>query len=286
MVYEQFGYLCFMRLLSALFAFYIQASFHVAGSLISLLVLTEQWYGMAMPMPYYGVVFFGSLAGYNAIKYGAEPWKRRKERGTPDRAIFWLSLVSALLALALLTRLEFHYWVLLGFTALLAALYALPVLPGFRNLRSFGLFKVPLVALVWTLVSLWIPYGEAGVLKEWDLLVEGFQRLLWVGLLMLPFEVRDMPVDPPALRTLPRRLGLNGTRILGWTGALVFVLSGLLKEHPEGGEFLAKAFAGLLTGLGVHCAREEQSPYYASFWIEAIPMAVLAWHTAWIALAG
>ncbi len=286
MVYEQFGYLCFMRPLSALFAFYIQASFHVSLALVCLLAFTQLLFGIAVPPAYYGVLFFGSVAGYNAIKHGAEPWKRRKSRGSWNRAILWVSLASALLAVLCLTRLALSYWILLGISSLIATLYALPVLPGFRNLRSFGMLKVFLVALVWTLVSLFIPLWESGYFLERDLWVEGFQRLLWVSLLMLPFEVRDMQVDPPALRTLPRRLGLKGTRWLGWVGALVFLGVSFLKDDLSGGEFLAKAMAGLLAGLGVQYSKAEQDPYYASFWIEAIPMAVLACYMAWQALAG
>ncbi len=270
-----------MRVWSALFAFYIQASFHVSLSLISLLVFTWQLFGIPIAPAYCAALFFGSVAGYNAIKYGAEPWKYRRSRGSVNRAIFRVSLGSALLALALLTRLDLRTWVLLGLSALIAALYALPVLPGFRNLRSFGLLKIGLVALVWTLVSLWIPLWEHGIFRERDLLVEGFQRLLWVSLLMLPFEVRDMRLDPPALRTLPRRLGLGRTRLLGWAGAVLFTAMTFLKANPAEGEILVKAVAGLLTGLGIQCSREEQSPYYASFWIEAIPMAVVALYAAW-----
>jgi len=270
-----------MRVLSALFAFYIQASFHVALSLISLLVFTWQLSGIPVAPAYYGALFFGSVAGYNAIKHGAEPWKHRKSRGSVNRAIFRVSLASALVALAMLTLLDLQTWLLLGVSGLIAALYALPVMPGFRNLRSFGLLKVGLVALVWTLVSLWIPLWDHGVFTERDLLVEGFQRLLWVSLLMLPFEVRDMRIDPPALRTLPRRLGLGRTRLLGWAGAFLFVAATLLKSHPAEGELMVKGVAGLLTGLGIQFCREGQSPYYASFWIEAIPIAVVALYTAW-----
>lgn len=270
-----------MRPLSAFFAFYVQASFHVALALLSLLAFTQQLFDVAVPAPYYGVLFFGGMAGYNAIKFGAEPWKHRKTRGAWNRAILWVSLAGALLAFLFLVQLALAYWLLLGFSALFAALYALPVFPGFRNLRSFGLLKVVLVALVWTLVSLLVPLWASGSVAEWDLWVEGFQRLLWVSLLMLPFEVRDMRADPDALRTLPRRLGLKKTRLLGWAGALVLVGSTLLKDQLSGGELLAKGLAGLLTGLGVHFGREEQSPYYASFWVEAIPMAVLACYWGW-----
>lgn len=270
-----------MRVLSALFAFYIQASFHVALSLISLLVFTWQLLGIPVSPAYCGALFFGSVAGYNAIKHGAEPWKHRKSRGQVNRAIYRVSLACGLLALALLTRLDLQTVLLLGLSGVIAALYALPVMPGFRNLRSFGLLKVGLVALVWTLVTLWIPLRDHGVFTERDLLVEGFQRLLWVSLLMLPFEVRDMQVDPPALRTLPRRLGLGRTRQLGWAGAVVFAAATLLKSHPAEGELWVKGVAGLLTGLGIQGSRQGQSPYYASFWIEAIPLVVLALYTAW-----
>jgi len=270
-----------MRVLSALFAFYIQASFHVAFSLISLLVFTRQLLGIAVAPAYYGVLFFGSVAGYNAIKHGAEPWKHRKSRGSLNRAIFRVSLVCALLALAFMTRLDRATCLLLGLAGLIAALYALPVLPGFRNLRSFGLLKIGLVALVWTLVTLWIPFRDAGVFTQPDLLVEGFQRLLWVSLLMLPFEVRDMPIDPPAMRTLPRRLGLGRTRLLGWAGAFLFAAATFLKCQPAEGELLIKGVAGLLTGLGIQGSREGQSPCYASFWIESIPIAVMALYAGW-----
>jgi len=270
-----------MRVWPALFAFYIQASFHVSLSLISLLVFTWQLFGIPIAPAYCGALFFGSVAGYNAIKHGAEPWKHRKSRGSANRAIFRVSLGSALLALALMMRLDLRTWLLLGLSCVIAALYALPVLPGFRNLRSFGLLKIGLVALVWTLVSLWIPLWGHGVFTERDLLVEGFQRLLWVSLLMLPFEVRDMHLDPPALRTLPRRLGLGRTRLLGWAGAALFAATTLLKANPAGGELLVKGAAALLTGLGIQFCREGQSPYYASFWIEAIPLAVVALYAAW-----
>ncbi len=103
---------------------------------------------------------------------------------------------------------------------------------------------------------------------------------------MLPFEVRDMRVDPEALRTLPRRLGLGGTRLLGWAGALVFVVATLFKDAYSMGEFLAKGVGGLLTGLGVFFSREDQPPHYASFWVEAIPIAALACYWSWNALAG
>lgn len=275
-----------MRPLQVLFAFYIQASFHVALALVSLLVFTQQLFTVAVPPAYYGTLFFGSVAGYNAIKYGAEPWKYRKTRGGWNRAIVWASLAAALLAGLFLIQLAPGYWLLLGLSATVAALYALPVLPGFRNLRSFGLLKVLLVALVWTLLTLLIPLWESGYLWEWDLLVEGMQRLLWVWLLMLPFEVRDMRVDPEALRTLPRRLGLKKIRWLGWAGAFLFVAASLMKDSISEGELLVKAVAGLLTGLGVHFGREEQAAYYASFWIEAIPMAALACFMAWSILAG
>lgn len=129
-----------------------------------------------------------------------------------------------------------------------------------------------LVALVWTLASLWIPVWGSPEAGGWDLIIESFQRLVWVILLMLPFEIRDMHKDPPNLRTIPQRWGIGVTRGLAWAGVVLFVGATWLKDATVSGEFLCKTVVGILMGISVTFAREQQGPYYASFWVEGIPI--------------
>jgi hypothetical protein len=148
-------------------------------------------------------------------------------------------------------------------------------MPGQKNLRSVGILKVLLVAQVWTLASLWIPVWGLVEAGDWDLAVESSQRLVWVFLLMLPFEIRDMHQDPPELRTIPQRWGVGATRRLAWAGVLFFVGATMLKDTLAPGELICKTVIGFLMGFSVTFAGEEQGRYYASFWVEGIP--VFAW---------
>jgi hypothetical protein len=264
-----------MGVIGRLFYFYIHGSFHVAMALVAFLAYTDFLYAGSVPSAYYGLLFFGAVAGYNAIKYGAEPWKKRPRSGAQRVFISVITAIAAAFALGFGFGLSLRYWLLVASAGLLTAVYALPLLPGFRNLRSFGLLKVPLVAMVWVHLTLWIPLWDVSVFTDWNYGIEGLQRLLWVCLLMIPFEIRDMDTDPAEMRTLPMRLGLPRTRRLVWIAAMIFVLMTLLKDIYTWPEFLSKFLAALWMGLAVQFSGIKQKPYYASFWVESIPIAAL-----------
>lgn len=264
-----------MRLLRTVFGWYIKASIHVSLALVSLVAFTGLIFRIEVSHHYLLALFFGGVAAYNGIKYGLEPRKHpyRVPGGFPTLVL--ISLFFLVIALYHLSYLPPQVWMLLMVCGGITALYAIPLMPGLRNLRSRGILKVLLVALVWTLASVWIPVWGFLEAADWDLAVESFQRLIWVSLLMLPFEIRDMHQDPPHLRTIPQRWGVGATRRLAWAGVLLFVGATLLKEAVAPGEIVCKTAIGFLMGLSVAFAGEKQGRYYASFWVEGIP--VLAW---------
>ena len=280
------AYFYLMHLFSALFAFYVRASFHVSVALLALLAYTQLLFGLMLPPAFYGALFFASVAGYNGIKYGVEPWKHVPGKGRDQQLIFGVSVICLGMSFYSLATLAPLYWLLFGGCSLLAALYALPLLPGMRNLRSYAGLKVPVVALVWTALSVLIPVYAVERGLGWDHWVEAFQRFLWVFLLMIPFEIRDLRYDPPGLLTLPRRWGLKGVRRMGWAAAILFVAATWFKDHLPQAEILSKSLVGILLVLGIRFSRENQSETYASFWVESIPIAgylllrLFAGHTA------
>ena len=264
-----------MHFPARIFNWYIKASIHVSLALVCLVGFTARVLEVPVSPHYYLALFFGSVAAYNGIKYGVEPGRHPYRIPGGFTALVLLSLLSLTAALYYLSFLPPYVWLGLLLCGAITALYALPVIPGFPNLRSRGVLKVFLVALVWTLASVGIPvWGTKGA-GGWDVGVEAFQRMLWVVLLMLPFEIRDMHHDPPGLRTIPQRWGVPFTRRLAWVGALLFIAATWLKDSPATGEFLCKAVTGVLTASFVAFARERQRPYYASFWVEGIPVFAL-----------
>ena len=264
-----------MHLLKMIFGWYIKASIHVSLALVSLVAFTGLIFAVEVSHHYLLALFFGSIAAYNGIKYGLEPGKHPYRIPGGFSALVLISLLCLVIAFYHLSYLPPHVWVLLMVCGGITALYAIPLMPGLKNLRSRGVLKVVLVALVWTLASLWIPVWDFPEIGHWDLTVESAQRLLWVSLLMLPFEIRDMHLDPAYLRTIPQRWGIGITRRLAWAGVLLFVGATWLKDVIAPGELLCKAIVGLLVGFSVTFARERQGPYYASFWVEGIPVAAL-----------
>jgi hypothetical protein len=261
-----------MHLLRLVLGWYIKASIHVSLALVSLVAFTGRIFEIEISHHYTLALLFGSIAAYNGIKYGLEPGRHPRRVPGGSTSLVILSLLCLTASLYHLSFLPYHVWMLLMVCGVITALYAIPLKEGHRNLRSRGVLKVVLVALVWTLASLWIPvwgFPESG---HWDLKIESFQRLVWVILLMLPFEIRDMHKDPPHLRTIPQRWGIGVTRKLAWAGVVLFVAATCLKDTTVSGEFLCKTLVGILMGISVTFAREQQGSYYASFWVEAIPI--------------
>ena len=58
-----------MKLLKRVFAFYINASIHVALAVLSLLAITVLEYHLVIPIELWLFVFLGALTGYNFVKY-------------------------------------------------------------------------------------------------------------------------------------------------------------------------------------------------------------------------
>ena len=264
-----------MHLLRTVFHWYIKASIHVSLALVSLVLFSGKVMDVEISGHYVLSLFFGSVAAYNGIKYGLEPRKHTYAIPGGLRNLTLFSIGCLVFSLYHLSFLPIRTWLLILACGVITSLYALPVIPGTRNLRSIGLLKVFLVALVWTLASLWVPvWGELGA-GSWDLQVESFQRLVWVFLLMLPFEIRDMHVDPPSLQTIPQRWGIGGTRRIAWAGVLLFIGASWLKDSPVPGELLSKSLTGLLMWLAVVFSTERKKRYFASFWVEGIPVVAL-----------
>lgn len=261
-----------MRVLPSLFSLYIRSSLHVSVAISALTLFTAQRFGLAIPVGYYTALFFGSVVGYNVIKNLAEPWKFPPRKSFRSGVVFRLSVICLLAAILSLVILEWPHRILLCLTAVLSCLYAIPVFPGFRNLRSFGLLKIIIVGLVWTMLSYVNPLFPFDLLSPTDLFILGIQRFIWMMLLMIPFEIRDMAVDPPQLKTLPKRIGIKGAHTLGWIGVVLLMLMSVycFKGTPK---FLLLDFLIFAsTGVAIQLSSSKQSFYYAAFWIESIPI--------------
>ncbi len=258
-----------------LFTFYLKASIHVALAATALAAATMVLLHLPENVLLLAFVFFSTVVGYNFVKYGVEAHKYPIASRQYYKTIQRFSLLCAGAALYCLSQLSIAVCVAVGVLALLCVLYAVPVWPGTQNLRSLGGLKIYLVALVWTGVTVALPLIAAQHAVHWNVWVLALQRFLFVLVLLLPFEIRDLPQDDSRLRTLPQVLGVKNTQRLGVVLALVMFGLTFLKQGFTPWEVVLRAgLSGLLIGMGWF-QNKSQSPYFVSFWVEGVPIAWL-----------
>ena len=83
----------------------------------------------------------------------------------------------------------------------------------YLGLRAIPALKVPIVGLVWAMVTVIMPGSVADDPSSDPISFFLFiQRFLFVMALTIAFDIRDSAIDPPGLRTVPQLFGDHGAR--------------------------------------------------------------------------
>ncbi len=261
-----------MKWLKRFFDFYLDASIHVALAVFAMMKVSCLILNIPFDYNLAYVLFFGTIVGYNFVKYGVEAKKYLLVANSYHKNIQLFSLIAFFIAMYHASFLNYEAWKCIAVLVLLTAMYAIPFLPNARNLRSLGGFKIVVVAIVWAGATVHLPvlatFGEL----TWDVWVEGVQRFLFVLVLMVPFEIRDLKYDEPDLRTLPQLVGFLRTKMMGTFGAFLFFWLLFLKDHISNLDALSKGFGLFMLGLLMLFTRRSQPTYFSSFWVEALPI--------------
>jgi len=255
-----------------IFDFYLDASIHVALSVFCLVWLTGFALNIYIDKDFAFFLFFGTIASYNFIKYGLEAEKYILVANRYHKNIQFLSFAALAFACYHAYFLKLNTWVGLGVLAILTGLYAIPVLPKAKNLRSLSGFKIFPVALVWAGATVLLPIVQIDADISWDVQVEAVQRFLMVLALILPFEIRDLRFDAPDLQTIPQRYGIKKTKKIGIVLVVFLVSMTFLKDNLEVNEIAVKAFIGITLIVALVLSEKKRSKYFASFWVELLPV--------------
>jgi len=271
-----------VKCIKNIFDFLINASVWVAISVTALLGVTYLNLEVAVGNNLLCFIFFGTIFGYNFIKYfekeqvggldfGTKEIRKQFERLTIRKKItFLLSVISALISAVLFFKLEIKTQLALIIPSVLTFCYAVSL--GYRTLRNISGIKIYVVALVWAITSVLLPVLESEIELSSDIWILLFQRLVFVVVLILPFEIRDLSVDDKNLGTLPQGIGVRNTKFYGILLLMVFFFLEFFKDELFEANLIVIPIVFLITMLFLVLSKENQSNYYSSFFVEGIPI--------------
>ncbi len=271
-------YFCFMALLKQIFNFYIDSSIHVALAVFALSWVTLLEFGIPYDRAVLYFIFFASITGYNFVKYfGLARFHHRSLTN-------WLKLIQVFSLMCFIGMCYFalkleliSLVVILGF-GVVTFLYAIPFLPNkilydkHKNLRNVSGLKVYIIALVWAGVTVVLPILNNHVPLDTNVVVTGFQRFVFVTVLMFPFEIRDLNYDSLKLATIPQQIGIKNTKMVGVLLLMLFFLLEFLKPQLNVEHTVGMLITMFVTLMFLIFANRNQGRYYSSFWVEGIPL--------------
>jgi uncharacterized membrane protein len=268
-----------MRLVKRLFDFYLAGSLHVALAVYALVRMTQWQLGLEENQAVAWFAFFGTVAGYNFVKYD-ELLRIRRSAKLKIRAYALLSLICFVGAAWCFFKFRLLTQVLSGAVLLLTALYTLPFFPNRRNARNWAGIKIYIVALCWVGVTVLLPVVDAGHRIDADVILKSLQRFILVFVLVLIFEIVDLCRDDPHLQTVPQQIGVRRTKFAGFVLMAFWLALGFLCDR-EPGLRTADAFVTLVVFLFLLFADQDRPQYYTAFWAESIPV---LWYLAALAM--
>jgi hypothetical protein len=141
------------------------------------------------------------------------------------------------------------------------------------GLRRVPMLKVFLIAIVWALAVVAVPmeYDTAGH-SPINIMGLVCMRMPLFMALAIPFDVRDLPYDPPALRTLPQVMGARGAKAV----ALLLLSCSALFEQVflRSLDYRASAWIVLIAyaiaALLIVFAAPKRGPFYFNIAVDGV----------------
>lgn len=261
-----------MRVFKLIVDFYIKGSIHVGLSCYALVRMTQHMFHISYEDSIAHFAFFGTIVGYNFVKYDALARAKKIQMRNELKAIALFSFCCFILV-------GYYFFQLQRVTQIVAVvflsitlLYTLPFFPTKRNARNWAGVKIYIVALCWVGVTLGLPILNAEIPITGDFYLKCLQRFILIFVLVLVFEIIDLANDDPHLKTVPQQIGVRRTKLLGLLLLLPFYFLEFLKSNFDKNQLVVNLLLVIMISLFLIFANGKRSKYYTSFWVESIPI--------------
>jgi hypothetical protein len=271
-----------MKIFRKAFDFYLYCSIHVALSCYSLVRISQYDFNISKDFHIAYFAFFGTIVGYNFVKYEALVRAKKSQMKYELKAIVVLVFISLIAAGFYFFQLQISAQIFSIAFLVLTLLYTLPFFPNRKNARNWAGVKIYIVALCWVGVTVVLPVLNAEILIKADFYLKGIQRFILIFVLILIFEIIDLNNDDPHLQTVPQQIGVKRTKILGFFLMLIFCTLEIFNSNSNfNGNFqssllplqlICDIVIPIVIVLFFAFANEKRSKYYTSFWVESVPI--------------
>ncbi len=277
-------------LLKSGFDFYLYSNLHIALCAVALLNVSCSILQIQFSSHLYYLVFFGTLFLY-CFQRLIGVIKRERIDFLGDRNQWNFSHRKTLITLIFLSlfplfyslfKLNLQSKLVILFAAILSFVYAVPII-NFRKkkirARDFPIVKIFFIALVWVLITVFLPAIESkSVISVTQLVYWAVIVFLVIIALTIPFDVRDLEFDDASLRTLPMLMG--EMRAVRFAQLLLLISSLILLFAPTkiSPLIFAPSYYLLWSSFSIlflHNCSKSKSEYYFSFSVDGL--IILLW---------
>jgi hypothetical protein len=243
-----------MKFFKSLFHFYIHSSLHIATSVWAFLQITTHNLQISSNPNLEIIIFFGTQFTYTFLKNFTD-LKNKTFQIKNHRSLTTISLISLLLVIYILFHLSPTLQIAFIKIGLLIILYP--------NFRTIGWLKIFIVAFVFAYITVYIPALDTN-LSFFRYQTLAIQRFIIVLCLILPFEILDSKTDPKSLKTIPQRIGITKTKILGLLLLTLYFYFDI--------DIDIDIDIAIIIAFAIIFANPNRNRYYSLFWVESIPI--------------
>lgn len=249
--------------------FYIFSNIHVAFATFCLTKITLLEIGISESKTAW-FVFFTTIISYNLIRFirfgDIESWYQKWFKSN-EYILYGLTFVAIVFSFFLVFDIRFKSWLVLLPFGFCTIFYVIPLYKF--SLRDIPYLKLFLIAISWAGITVLFPLVQNYMTIRSVDYITFLQRFLFVFIITIPFDIRDLTVDSKKIKTLPQQLGIKKSKIVGIVLILIFFLLEFFKSTNS---IILIAIVSIVSFLLLIKSTQNQSKYYSAFFVEFIPI--------------
>lgn len=263
-----------MQSLKRLFDFYIFSNIHVAIGVFCFAKITLLHYGILENNSSL-FVFFSTIVAYNFIRFyrttDIKNWLSdwlNYNKSTLYVLVLICVVGVSILGLTLKTKALLYLFPFIICTFF----YVVPIPILKASLRKIPGVKLFLIAFSFAGITVLFPLVQNDILIGYNEWIIFMQRILFVVLITIPFDIRDLYCDDASMKTLPQSIGVKNAKIIGVLFGLLFVMLEFFKEPVDYFLVVITLVVTIISSLFLIMSNKKQTKYYCAFYVESMPV--------------